>query len=482
MKKILFFLLICGFYSAQLGTDVQPKQLVPFPTSAESYSLSKVEAIPMDYFRGKANISIPIYNISVNGVNFPISLSYNTGGIKLNEVASTVGLGWSLNIPGSISQNMVGLDDLSSQFFSKNVDDYGSYNGGFNELPINDVMRAKLALLYDNTYDTKKDIFDYNFPTASGSFILKDNNKTFLIPDEDVAITRNGNKFYIKDAQGTEYWVSPRNSVMSEYIGGSSFHRSLYNLDSLKVNNKSIVFTYNKSNSYSERNINQVANFKITPVLSENYEQLTPLPKYEKTESTTSTTEYLISKIEFDGGEIIFLYSDDGSLAFTDGTTYRKDLNSTKGIALRKIKVTNKAGDIVKDISLNYSYFESANSSKTYEDYRLKLISVRDNLQNNEYSFEYNEQFNIPKRSSSNDDYWGYINNLNGAETSNIPTNLNNNEIPLTELNSVIRRNREPNENYSGLGSLKSIKYPTGAKKNFYYELPYGTEKESSGY
>uniref|UniRef100_UPI0016290E53 hypothetical protein n=1 Tax=Chryseobacterium TaxID=59732 RepID=UPI0016290E53 len=35
---------------------------------------------------------------------------------------------------------------------------------------------------------------------------------------------------------------------------------------------------------------------------------------------------------------------------------------------------------------------------------------------------------------------------------------------------------------YAVLGTLTSIKYPTGAKKNFYYELPYNTAKKSTGY
>ena len=43
--------------------------------------------MPMDYFREKANINIPIYTITVDDVSIPISLSYNTGGIKLNEVS-----------------------------------------------------------------------------------------------------------------------------------------------------------------------------------------------------------------------------------------------------------------------------------------------------------------------------------------------------------------------------------------------------------
>ncbi|BAP30063.1 uncharacterized protein CHSO_1026 [Chryseobacterium sp. StRB126] len=484
MKKIILLLLVGMLCKAQLTIgDEQNKQIVPLPASAESYSLSKVEAIPMDYFRGKANINIPIYTISVNGISIPISLAYNTGGIKLNEVATTVGLGWSLSIPGTISHNVVGLDDLDVPFFKKNIADYGAYSGTIDESYMNNQLRADLESIYNGNYDTQKDIFDYNLPTASGSFLMKENNQTFLIPNDDVVIIKNNDKFYVKDTQGTEYWISPRNGVMPGSIGGPTVtHKTLYNLDELKINNKSVLFYYNKTHGYGERNINQIANFKISPKLIGNYEQLVPLPKYEKTETSTSFYESLISKIGFDNGNVNFLYSNDTNAAFTDGSSYRKDLSGGNGVALRRVIVTNKAGVIVKDISLNYSYFETDNVNKTYEDYRLKLLSVRDNLQNTEYSFEYNEQYKMPKRSSSNDDYWGYINSIHNGETTNIPYNLFDDSIPTTELNAVARRDREPNEDYAVLGTLTSIKYPTGAKKNFYYELPYNTARKSTGY
>ncbi|UHO37526.1 hypothetical protein H5J24_17815 [Chryseobacterium capnotolerans] len=483
MKKIILLLLVGTLCKAQLIGGEQTKQVVPLPASAESYSLSKVEAIPMDYFRGKANINIPIYTISVNGISIPISLAYNTGGIKLNEVATTVGLGWSLNIPGTISHNVVGLDDLDVPFFKKNIADYGAYSGVITESYMNNQIRADLESIYNGNYDTQKDIFDYNLPTASGSFLMKENNQTFLIPNDDVIITRNSDKFYVKDTQGAEYWMSSRNLVMPEGIGGPTVaHKTLYNLDELKINNKSILFSYNKTNSYTERNINQVANFKVTPNLGGGYEQPVRLPRYEKTETSTSFSESLISKISFDNGEVNFLYSNDANGAFADGSSYRKDLSGGLGVALRRVIVTNKAGVIVKDISLNYSYFETDNANKTYEDYRLKLLSVRDNLQSTEYSFEYNEKYKLPKRSSSNDDYWGYINSIHNREIPNIPNKIYDYDIPLAELNAVAKRDREPNEMYAVLGTLTSIKYPTGAKKNFYYELPYNMARKSTGY
>ena len=61
---------------------------LPTPATAEAYSFNKVGKLPMDLYRGKANINIPIYTIEVDGIKIPITLSYNTGGIRLNEISS----------------------------------------------------------------------------------------------------------------------------------------------------------------------------------------------------------------------------------------------------------------------------------------------------------------------------------------------------------------------------------------------------------
>jgi len=42
-------------------------------------------------------ISIPIYTIVQDGISIPITLDYHARGVRVDEVASNVGLGWALN-------------------------------------------------------------------------------------------------------------------------------------------------------------------------------------------------------------------------------------------------------------------------------------------------------------------------------------------------------------------------------------------------
>ncbi|MDV3931923.1 hypothetical protein CMT76_14485 [Elizabethkingia anophelis] len=475
--------------------NAQKKELISFPTSAEAYSLSKVEKMPMDYFRGKANINIPIYTIIVDGVSVPISLSYNTGGIKLNEVSSIVGLGWSLNIPGNIQHEIKGISDFSANPLSKNINDYEKYRGVIRNSWIDLETHKKvedLEAIMNGIYDTKPDIFNYSLPTISGSFILQNNNvgssimkydglKGFTIPNEDVSIVRNQGQFNFKDPQGTEYWMSTKNLVESFYDYKTTLDPTLYNIDSLKINNKLVKFSYNKRNMYYEDNFIEIAHHKLTTDPPGSYYKLPPLLKYEKKLSYTVSRENLITKIEFDNGEINFFYSDDPGMALSDGAVYRKDLEGGKGLALRKIQVKNKSGAIIKDITLNQNYFETKNTNKTHEDYRLKLVSIHDNLQNNDYKFTYDEEFSFPRRNSNTDDYWGYINSLYDGSTGLPEKYTNESKAKSPEISGIPRRDREPNIKYIKIGSLKSIQYPTGAKKNFYYELPSGLIDNNGG-
>lgn len=476
MKKTLILLLLSfvfmGYSQLGIGNEAQKRNTLPFPTTANAYALDKVGKLPIDLFRGKANINVPIYTIQSDGINIPISISYNTGGIKLNEVSGIVGLGWALSIPGNITQNIIDKDD---KYFSHYTKDINVANQNIRDVGVYDNdIRPYIEGLYEGNYDTKPDIFNYNLPNITGSFIVSNGNG-YTIPHDDIKIETFDEikKIKITDKEGNIFYLTPKN-IMSSYGGepGSLvLSQSLYSLDSIRtVSNKKIEFIYGKILSYTEKNIIERANFLITQQPGGIYEQSPPLPAYERYEGSNSNTDKLLTKIVFPEGEISFQYSNDNGLKTTNTDVYRKDLNSPAGVALRKILVTSTSGKIIKDISLNYSYFESASSNKNFQDYRLKLNNVKDNLQNNQYSFTYDESSPIPARNSNNDDYWGYINNLYNTETnSNLPQKVYT-EYTLEQITVQNGRNRNTNPSYSQLATLVKIDYPTGGSKKLYYE------------
>jgi hypothetical protein len=111
MKKILATILILlGFYLIPQAQEVQfPKVLLPSPTSA---GLGKYGDISPSLSSGAINISIPFYSAAGKNLTVPLSISYNSTGLKVDEVATRAGFGWVLNAGGCISRTVFGEPDL----------------------------------------------------------------------------------------------------------------------------------------------------------------------------------------------------------------------------------------------------------------------------------------------------------------------------------------------------------------------------------
>lgn len=112
MKKVLLCILlifhVVVFFSQEKNGI---EQFIPSQTP-DVAAFSKINFLPISAYTGKPNISIPLYKIKLGSLSIPISISYNYGGIKVDEVASSVGLGWNLNAGGAIVRQVNGLHDL----------------------------------------------------------------------------------------------------------------------------------------------------------------------------------------------------------------------------------------------------------------------------------------------------------------------------------------------------------------------------------
>ncbi len=98
-------LFCCNSITAQLNLKFQE------PKTPEVYSLEKYGNIPVSEYTGVPNIAIPLYTIKNGDIEIPLRLSYHSNGIRVDEEASWVGLGWNINL-GVISQITKGWDDL----------------------------------------------------------------------------------------------------------------------------------------------------------------------------------------------------------------------------------------------------------------------------------------------------------------------------------------------------------------------------------
>ena len=81
----------------------------------------------VDYPTGAANISFPLLSIGTKDVELNIGLGYNTSGLRANQKAGYLGLGWTLTglpritrqITGSMNALVMPIADLSADDVSK---------------------------------------------------------------------------------------------------------------------------------------------------------------------------------------------------------------------------------------------------------------------------------------------------------------------------------------------------------------------------
>ncbi|MGE0562545.1 MAG: hypothetical protein AB7O47_12070 [Flavobacteriales bacterium] len=126
-------------------------------------------------FTGDFNYSIPLVGISgPNGESFPLNLNY-AGGIKVDQQASWVGLGWDLNI-GEINRQVNGVpDDFHNVTNHKNV--YNHFSNG-NVSHKFDTSYVFGPLYFDkiiaNNSDTMMDLYGTNHALGENYFVFPD--------------------------------------------------------------------------------------------------------------------------------------------------------------------------------------------------------------------------------------------------------------------------------------------------------------------
>lgn len=100
----------CTVFLFQLLFPMVAVALTSGPTQPEVQSFQPAGATDMvDLFSGDFSYNIPLFELPGPNGGYPFNLAYEAG-IGMDQEASWVGLGWSLN-PGAITRQMRGLPD-----------------------------------------------------------------------------------------------------------------------------------------------------------------------------------------------------------------------------------------------------------------------------------------------------------------------------------------------------------------------------------
>jgi len=81
------------------------------PKTPEVFQFEKYGFSSISEYNGRHNTSIALHHISYGDIEYPLNISYNSNGIRVDEEASSIGLGWYFG-GGMISQTVLGRDDF----------------------------------------------------------------------------------------------------------------------------------------------------------------------------------------------------------------------------------------------------------------------------------------------------------------------------------------------------------------------------------
>jgi len=454
-KAYTFFLFVLQFLSsyAQVAqpTDI-PKIIPPSPNAA---SLGKYGDIPVSLYTGMPNVSLPLFEVKYGNFSLPVSLSYQSQGMKVEEKAGWVGLNWALNAGGVITRSVRGNADENG---------YWNYASWTNEYIAADYNRTMSVCTGD--FDMQPDMFYFNFAGYSGKFVIDatPQRTAHIMPFQNLKIIHGASleNFEVVDANGIRYLFNDVETTTDDnYPPIIRYYKSAWYLSKIITPAGEITFTYSNDKSYYVQ-FNESDHAVMNPA---DESAIWFRPTYQGKYTYMDIDSRVLSEINTPVEKVKFTSSLD-----------RQDMPTAA--RLQSIVIQDNNGVIKKKFALVQSYFGNTASSATPEEKRLKLDQVvessPDNVWSKTHTLEYYDPTLVPSVKSLSQDYWGFY---NGISNNSMLVKLD----PLiygtyvANQAAAFQGDRTPVFEKSRIGALKKITYPTGGSAEFDYEtIDYG--------
>jgi hypothetical protein len=533
MKKLclsaLIILSISSAYSQAIESSSYEVQLIP--ESPDVAQLGKFGNTPINKYNGTANINIPIYTIKLDQLSIPLSLNYNTSGVKVNEDASWVGLGWSLSEGMTITRDINGFDDIRSHYVNQGGNEDAQsvgwiYSENFltyqNSFQMTEVELLFLDEEYSRNYpqDTEPDLFNVSLPSGSFKFYLPkiQNNEQIL---EGLIVDEKNYKVFF-DITNASFQVIDTNGFIYDFTnkeystGFSTTHQpgtdiseesvALLNVPTWQMNqtkklnsawrvskitsplNKELNFNYQEAffmsfPHYSEK---QTENWGCLYLASEDDINTNRIISA----SFSAFHSLYLNNISGEFGSVNFSLLDRTDLFTAEDKTYfsnqtgapwePEDLvpNVYNAKKLDNISVYDPNGQLIQSTNLSYSYFNNYKLGQPDEANYLRLKLDEVNTLDQNYSFEYEHAEELAPKDTKSVDFWGFYNGI--GNSFRIPSHnrfylrqqstCNGNYDQVEVFLKMNGANRKSDITYGKYGNLKKITYPTKGYTEFEYE------------
>lgn len=516
--SILILLFFVQIVVGQVNSDLRPAVKSPEVNKFEQYI-----NMPVNLVSGTPQVSIPIYTLEYGGMTVPISLEYDASGVKVENIASSVGQNWSLNVGGAVSRIVKGAPDEGNPYRAFyevsqiGLNGYYSNNGlsllnsAINNITSTDPDIGKLGQFnkwmtdcYKGVKDSQPDLFYFSTPEGGAKFVFNNNKEIVYLENTDFIIDENLDSFTnaftwnATSPNGIKYSFGANGmseKAYSTYVGYIPDNRYLINSwfltelnnnatnDKISIsyidnyysqvfNNKPVQTTtpcltnLNLAQSQCDSNYGETSytNFASNPYSTSVDIMALQNPKYME----NHTSSKLISKITAGKTEINFIYNNDRQDIYKDydTTTYPNPKE------LDEIDIFQD-GQCIKKYIFNYTIFTSDDYQSTLSLERKTTTRKRFFLNKltetsctgtiaKPYVFEYNNPQLLPNKLSFAQDKWGFYN----GKTTNASL------FPKYKFyqNSTVFADRSVDTMYCKSGSLARIVYPTKGSVNFKYE------------
>lgn len=366
---ILFFLIFIAKANAQF--DDGRIVLAPSPNAAASL---KYATTPVNNYTGIPSISAPLYNLKGRGFSIPLGISYHASGVKVQDIASSVGLGWSMGTNCVIARVVRGLPDESNKGY------FGSDMGAKVYEPM---TTQTLFDISNGQADAEPDLFYYSINGLYGKFVFNKDKVPLMLANDGIRILNSPFKkelgvdgWVLSDLLGNKFFFGSDNSsienTQSTIYGETSNitlnYASSWFMTKIVTLNETETINYNyevggevRFKQYRSRNkfmnkttttFNRPIYFIGIPIRewsvdvqvevigrktwNDNIEDIISAPKYLKSITSSNETAY-------------FFY----------GADTRRDL--VNGLILNQIIVKGLDGANIQDFRFQYKYIDSEN-------------------------------------------------------------------------------------------------------------------------
>ncbi|WP_118952802.1 RHS repeat protein [Taibaiella helva] len=450
-------------------------------------------------YDGSANISIPIYSYSNEAGSFGISFGYNTKGVKVDEISSSVGLHFGLNCELSISRQVKGLPDELSAFPYDTV--WASAATKYNR------FRGRLASSFDQGADVndptiyrdrESDEFVVNAGGLSFSFNIGTGRQIYTNPNRafKVAILSEGQDYAaaVQQAGGTipdplklEFLITDLQGNQYHFIAGDYTSSQLYAEMDGNINQGPIDNYYNITRwvadwvtladgkqiryTYSTRSSASAAVYWSYSYRTGSYASPPGVGQVDQGQYAA-----YIRKIQYPNGVTAdFFYDTTGVRCDYNGGMVLREINIGSGGNCTRYQldqsytVVKTGGNTASELSygspcINISSVPSTRSHRLRLN-GIRMLSCDGTVSEPLYTFSY-DPTELPLRFSAGQDYFGYYNGRSPVPYGS--TNDTNISIPRVG-SMTFGANRTEDVSKMKAGVLTAIRNAYGGTVNFVY-------------